>query len=79
MCDAENLLKQMKSHQVKPDPLVCTFSTSCWCSNVEFKAPIDPTLGECFSPSEMLEKWGDVMDEEDRRYLSSLVNREFFN
>lgn len=76
MCDAK-LLEQLRTRQVKPQPVVCTCNTLCWCNDLSFRFPMDQPWEECRSPQQMLEEYGNEMNEADRKYLQSLIGREF--
>jgi len=76
MCD-DKLLEQMKSRQVRIEPVRCTCSIKCWCNHLSFRYPADQPWEECKSPAELLESYGDDMDKDDRNYLKSLSGRVF--
>lgn len=79
MCNADKLLKEMKHLQVKPKPVKCTCSVKCWCNQLSFKYPANQPWDSCLSPEEMLNQYQNQMDEDDIKYLKSLLGREFIS
>jgi hypothetical protein len=78
MCD-ENLLYKMKPLQLKPKPVCCTQSSKCWCNDLSFRFPMDQIQDECMSPKQMLEYYGSEMSSRDKKYLQSLLGRDFIS
>lgn len=77
MCDAAELLKQLKPLQVRSEPLRCTSSSTCWCTQLSYRFPLNQIFEPCMSPKEMLEQAGHEMSSEDIKYLRTLIHREF--
>ena len=73
------LLDELRSRQVKPEPVRCTCSIKCWCNQLSFRFPADQPWEKCLSPAEMLEQYGNHMDKDDIKYLKTLLGREFIS
>lgn len=74
VCDY-TLVEKMKRLQVKPGVLECTPGPNCWCAELSFRFPLVEN-GDCMSPKEMLDLYGNDLNEADRRCLTRLLNRE---
>ena len=70
-------LNQLKDRQIKPDPVRCTCSLKCWCNQLSFRYPENQYSEQCLSPAELLDQYQNQMDNDDIKYLQSLINREF--
>ncbi|MFA5920085.1 MAG: hypothetical protein WC856_02190 [Methylococcaceae bacterium] len=77
MCNGDKLLGELKSRQVKPEPLRCTVNNSCWCMGMDTKLMHESDV--CISPAQILEQCGYHLPQKDVVYLNTLVGREFVN
>jgi len=57
--------------------LECNPGPNCWCAKISFLFEDVQDDGLCYSPKEILDMFGDNLSNKDRKYLESLLTKEF--
>jgi len=57
--------------------LECNPGPNCWCAQISFLFEDLQDGGLCYSPKEILDMVGNQLSDKDRKYLESLLVKEF--